>query len=847
MLGRRILGAPPSLILATRTHVWGRPADVIRLARRTTTSEAGENKTGHITVTPNESIIFFNNLLPINLQWLHRLAWFFDRGQQYSSILKDESKWERIGAISPSQVLESACKESNLDLGKVNVIEVLPRLKEGGAFLKINHQPDMNAEKVTKAIKDYLKQKKIRAYLNPFNTVRANLVMGKPWIEDLFRMPSRRLRVEFLPTQPGAEVAELSQEQLYSFFRPYGKLTDIITQPSESKITPRYAYLDFAQLAKAVMAKNCLHGYTVSEAQGGGKMGTCFRLTYEKKQRFGWVKDWIFSHPRIVIPVIAALIAGISIAVFDPIRTWSIRSHITGNAVLRWLESGKDYIINKALELRHGDGYPGVNMQLVWQDRKDDIEKIQSWLMETADTFIVVQGPRGSGKKELVIDHALKHKREAHKVLVVDCKAVQEARGEAATIQAAAQQVGYRPVFSWLNNVSGLMDLAAQSMTGIKAGFSETLETQLTKIYNSTATALKQLALEGRKKDPHDAKLGDDEYLEAHPERRPVVVIDNFLHKSAEPGASMVYDKLAEWAAQLTTSNIAHVIFLTNDVSFDKSLSKALPDRVFRQIVLADCSPEVAERYVISHLDFDTSGKAIKAARSDGEEVHKASVSEQRADLKELPDVISLLGGRLTDLEFLARRIKAGETPKKAVAEIIDQSASEILKLFLLPNTGEKRDYTQQQAWTIIRNLAATGTLRYNEVLLMDAYKSGGDKAITALEQAELITVQSLNGRPYSIKPGRPVYQSAFSRLTEDKVLAAKMELAVLSEAVSSENKSIDMYEQELRLLGELPKQPGQLRSRIQWLLNKISSSQNKIEGYEKESAVLKKVLMSEF
>ncbi len=61
-----------------------------------------------------------------------------------------------------------------------------------------------------------------------------------------------------------------------------------------------------------------------------------------------------------------------------------------------------------------------------------------------------------------------------------------------------------------------------------------------------------------------------------------VVVIDNFLHKNEE--SSVVYDKISEWAAGLTTANVAHVIFLTNDISYSKSLSKALPDRVFRQI-----------------------------------------------------------------------------------------------------------------------------------------------------------------------------------------------------------------------------------------------------------------------
>jgi hypothetical protein len=181
-------------------------------------------------------------------------------------------------------------------------------------------------------------------------------------------------------------------------------------------------------------------------------------------------------------------------------------------------------------------------MEAIWDDRKGNIEQIQTWLMETADTFIIVQGPRGSGKRELVIDQALKNRRNT---LIMDCKPIQEARGDSATIWAAANEVGYRPVFSWMNSINGLIDLAAQGATGMKTGLSETLESQLVKIWSTTATALRQVALEARKKDDKDSHLGDDEWLEAHPEARPVVVIDNFLHKSQE--GDVVYDKIAEW------------------------------------------------------------------------------------------------------------------------------------------------------------------------------------------------------------------------------------------------------------------------------------------------------------
>lgn len=452
--------------------------------------------------------------------------------------------------------------------------------------------------------------------------------------------------------------------------------------------------------------------------------------------------------------------------------------------------------------------------------------------MESADTFIVIQGPRGSGKKELVLDQALKGRKNT---LVIDCKPIQEAKGDSRTICAAADEVGYRPVFSWMNSISSLIDLAAQGTIGTKTGFSETLDAQLAKIWQNTATALRQIAVSERKKDDKDADLGDDEYLEAHPERRPVVVIDNFLHKSQEN--SVVYDKISEWAAGLTTANVAHVIFLTNDVSFSKSLSKALPDRVFRQIALGDCSPEVAKRFVINHLDAD--------ADDGGGPEKKPKPSEMREDLAELDSCISTLGGRLTDLEFLARRIKTGETPKKAVQEIKEQAASEILKMYILDSSP--RNWTPEQAWLLVKQLADSESLRYNEVLLSDIFKSDGEGVLQSLEQAEMISIVSSNGRPTSIKPGKPVYSAAFKQLTEDHVLKARLDLAILSQLIKVETQGIDKYEAELNLLANLPGSPKETRGRAKWLLGKLWTSQKKVEGYERESAGLKKVLMQEY
>ena len=183
----------------------------------------------------------------------------------------------------------------------------------------------------------------------------------------------------------------------------------------------------------------------------------------------------------------------------------------------------------------------------------------------------------------------------------------------------------------------------------------------------------------------------------------------------------------------------------------------------------------------------------------------------------------------------------------EAVREIIEQSASEVLKMYILDIDRATRKWTPEQAWLLIKSLADTNFLRYNEVLLSDTYKSGGESTLQALEQAELITIVSSNGRPYSIKPGKPVYQAAFKLLTQDHVLKARLDLAILSELTKIETQSIDKYEAELNLLANLPKQPGEIAPRIKWLLNKLQICQAKVETYESEGSSLKKVLQVEY
>ncbi|KAK3683465.1 RNA12 protein-domain-containing protein [Podospora appendiculata] len=821
-----------------------------RIARAWESNAAAGEKTGHIEAAPNESILFFDNLFPLKLSPL--ISW--RPWQTETDVTQLLNKFESSsggGMLGPINLVKRAIS----DQIPMKVTDIIPRLKDGGAFVKFTHPNEITAAEIETKLADLLQKEPIKPWFNPFRGIKIGLVQGVPWLEDLYRLPKSRLRVEFVQATDAESPPELSQETLYSVFRRYGKISEITSQPSDSKVLPKFAYVDFVLVRDAIMAKNCLHGFKVHEQ--GIKNATRLRLSYEQRVKAHNIWNWFTSHPRIVIPILAGFLAAFTVVVFDPIREYFVKAHVqktfefTNSRFYKWFKRQTSDILTFR---KNKSDQAGLNALFTHQ--RGLIEGIQNSLLETVDTFVVVHGPRGSGKRELILNQVLDGRSN---VLVVDCKPIVEARGEAGTIKKLALEVGYRPVFSWANNLSSLVDLAVQSTTGVKAGFSENLESQVIKILQTTAAALEGVSLDGRKKTDSDAHLSADAYLEAHPERRAVIVIDNFLHRSEEKG--IIYDKIADWAAALVQSNIAHVIFLTNDASYSKSLSKALPDRVFQQVTLGDLSPDVAKKFVLSNLETEA-----RPTDDNNDEAAKpqlvVSEKQRHKDLKELDECIEALGGRLTDLQILARRLKIGQSPKKAVAEIIDQSASEILRMFLLANksnggegaagAGEKK-WSAEQAWFLIKEIAQKESLRYNEVLLANTFAASttpaaasGEAALESLANAELITIKTHGGRPQTIRAGKPVYQAAFVKLFNDIVVKARMDLAVLTELAKIEAKTIDKVENELSLLASLRIQPYQTAERANYLLAKMQGSQRKIIAYEAEIAVLKGVLSHE-
>ena len=208
--------------------------------------------------------------------------------------------------------------KDSLEQGSGQVIEVFDRLTEGGAFVKVHHDGSETVEQLEKRVREHLQKEPIRPWYNPLTTVNAFGVRGKPWLEDLYRVPSPILRVSFAPSRPGQPAQELSPEALYSLFRKYGKIVDIRPQPIDSKELPRYATLIFRHTRRAVSAKSCLHGYCVNRDEEGGDSGTILKIGYQAKGKASWLWEWLLNHPRITLPLLVAFLGTFTVAIFDP-------------------------------------------------------------------------------------------------------------------------------------------------------------------------------------------------------------------------------------------------------------------------------------------------------------------------------------------------------------------------------------------------------------------------------------------------------------------------------------------------------------------------------------------------
>lgn len=457
-----------------------------------------------------------------------------------------------IAVLEMSQLLDkvkSALSANDVAEHDFRLLGVRARRRDGGAFIyfayrssgKASH-PDLIQEPTFQTLQN-LQRIIQRAFAHsatttanwtrwlPGRTLGVHIVRGKPWIEDLDQWPSNRLRVKV----SGKIVDE---QVVWEALRLYGRIRKIET------ITPGTEYrVIFARLRSAAAAQNCAHQLHLAPRSENTDKGTpipTIWIKYEQRSRPSEWVQWASAHPRVMVPLILAILGVVSAGLVDPLRTWIVEQRIKdvfdpeSYKVWQWIQRTGKHLI------QGGDALLGVSSQHaekdedsanaeLWRDRHAESQALAQMLRQSPKTFITLSGPKGSGKSGLLRE-AL---QDNHLVLNLDAEKVSQAGRKGTSVQMGtlAQQTGFWPSFSWLNSVAGMADLAAAGLIGSKPGFSVPPDQQLKQILTVVTQALSQISQD-------EAKAAMQREKKAAQERARVQVQPQLQTQQASPPSS---------------------------------------------------------------------------------------------------------------------------------------------------------------------------------------------------------------------------------------------------------------------------------------------------------------------
>ncbi|KAJ1942932.1 mitochondrial escape protein 2, partial [Linderina macrospora] len=458
----------------------------------------------------------------------------------------------------------------------VDMVE--PHQRDGGSivyFTFAGPATDQEAQKAAQELVDTINahvQATSASRWYSFEPAQVFSVLGTPFNEDIVRLlPSKKVKIEF-------SGKDLSVEDLFREFRPFGRILDIEQQPSSNKDTPRWASVHFQRLRSATSARNCVHGDTVGD--------TKLSLSYIQMHHENVIIQWLKSHSKFAIPLAAAALIAAIYAVFDPIREFFVENKITRRFDISRLpiigKLRKDFSLWDMLK-RETSSSERVSM---WSARAEQEERLISMLNEPPESFVVVSGPHGSGKTALVRNatHNKKYK------ITIDAAKLASVHSELEQMSLLAKQLGYWPIFSAIISITNMIDLMVAATTGSKAGISATPESQTRKVLDCLALVLTKIR---RDRLIHHQKMAREQHVGSKsaiadenvddllgrndllpPEDIPVIILENVKDKDL-----MVDSIMLEWAASMVESGLAHVVATTHSIGGYRDIQRAQPQR----------------------------------------------------------------------------------------------------------------------------------------------------------------------------------------------------------------------------------------------------------------------------
>ncbi|KAJ2320335.1 mitochondrial escape protein 2 [Coemansia sp. RSA 2704] len=723
--------------------------------------------TGDERVAKYRAALFVDNVFPLKVSRLDI--------RPYLVLRNEAAMRKKVAGMLPSELPHGA-----------RVSDIDPHFRDGGSLVHFTFTGNtgldaarQTAQDVVSAVDAHVRAQSGRRWLW-LESARALAVRGVPFCEDIVRMlPSKRVRVEFCGPP-------LDMEQIFDEFRAFGRILDIEMAQRDAQ----HAVVHFTRLRGATSARNCVHGDVVG--------ATRLRLAYEREDREMVLVQWAKEHSKFTIPLAAAALIAAIYAVFDPIREFCVENKITHRFDLSRIPLLGNVRKAAMRSLLRREPAPQQDVS-AWTGLADQSARLTSILDEPPESFVVVSGPRGSGKTR-VVDQATANKKYR---IVVDARKLAAEHSEVEQMTQLARQLGWWPVFNSIISITNAVDVMVTATTGSNAGISATPESQVRRILETLALVLAnirqdRLQAQARQHDKHHEFTIPVHTVE--PADIPVIVLDNFLDKDIK-----FTPVILDWAASVVEAGLAHCIITTSNISGYHEVQRAQPQSPASLVSLNDASPIEAVTLLQQQLSLPTMPEQsppphVADAHSANDEYVRRL---DQASSDSIATAARVLGGRLEDLQLFVQKVRAGESVDAALEDIIQRSITEVRKYAFADDSEvgqHEHTWTPEQFWYLLTELALRDSVEYDR-MRNSALFSGKDDALLGLAEAQLITMVYDNDRPSRIRAGRPVYAAAFARILKDPGFASSMTVKMNKQFIDLETAKIRKAEDELAVL----------------------------------------------
>lgn len=585
--------------------------------------------------------------------------------------------------------------------------------------------------------------------------VNAHPVHGIPFMHD---MPplflSSMVRIEAHDADSGALVTDTTRfpdaEDLYPVLRMYGRVWRLERTAKDAITGASAVACNFQHVRYAVAARHCLDNARITVGGGASKLPAQdirLRIRYMRNPSTG-LRGLYNDHPRIMVPVTAAIIGFGAYFLFDPLRVWSIKRTVTDGWSLRALNPANMLSIaygtlrDRVLPAQQkklpdgsvsptaagGGGGGGsahdddeADSWSTWSDKlresrlgsylaripglsrsdssigidavdymPDELERVRQWLRRPVSSPLVVVGPHGTGKFAIM--------RKAFTDVTEEQRATNRARPfpyvhvdmerlleEGLDGDEFVDMLASATGFFPNFALSGAIGGAANALSKAFGGG----DMGLASGGNSTTSRVLRI-LASMTYALED--VADEEARRDGPARMPLIVFTGFTQENHLRQHESLR-VLMDWASHMCERRLCRVAFAMSDIGLTEYLRAELPEADMNIIALQDASPGSAVAFVRAHLkeDVDLSHATAQGGSTPGaaEAARVARVTDE-----ELAEAVSLIGGRFSDLKALASRIEEGLSPIDAADALVRTATNEVRELLLNP-TGQFRGSTE--------------------------------------------------------------------------------------------------------------------------------------------------------